>query len=403
MDRPAEVVLSEIDVLLDELSAGLGTERDWAVPAAVEAAQLALRVRSRAEGAAAALVGVVDRLGGHGMEGFGSLSAWLTSAASTSRAEARRMAALARGLQGAPLATAAVLAGRVGPVHARLLGRARRHAPELFTRDEAVLVDEAGRLRCEAFGRAVRYWMWLADQEQTEDEAEAMHRGRRLDMSRTFRDTWVLDATFDPVGGEIVAGELERIERELFEADWAAARDQLGREPVATDLGRTAGQRRADALVEMAARSASLPEGAARCRPLITVVIDHPRFAQLCQTAGGAVLTTGQVIPLLTEADVERVVFGPAGRAIDVGARRRLFTGATRRVVEVRDLFCADPSGCDVPYPQCQVDHIEPWAAGGDTVQANGRLLCPFHNRNRPRARRPEAADGRAPPSIRAG
>jgi hypothetical protein len=62
----------------------------------------------------------------------------------------------------------------------------------------------------------------------------------------------------------------------------------------------------------------------------------------------------------------------------------RLFAGATRRAVEVRDLFCTHES-CDVPYERCDIDHIERYEHGGPTVQANGRVRCPAHNPGRRR------------------
>ncbi|MGH7361314.1 MAG: HNH endonuclease signature motif containing protein [Candidatus Methylomirabilales bacterium] len=40
---------------------------------------------------------------------------------------------------------------------------------------------------------------------------------------------------------------------------------------------------------------------------------------------------------------------------------------------------------CDLPAEQCQVDHIEPHAAGGKTTQGNGRMACGHHNRDRHR------------------
>ena len=83
---------------------------------------------------------------------------------------------------------------------------------------------------------------------------------------------------------------------------------------------------------------------------------------------------------LLTEADVERVVFGAPSRVVDVGVKQRLFTGASRRAVEVRDLECIDDS-CDVPYGRCEVDHIQRFEDDGLTIQANGRLKCPRHHR----------------------
>ena len=43
------------------------------------------------------------------------------------------------------------------------------------------------------------------------------------------------------------------------------------------------------------------------------------------------------------------------------------------------------PPLCDVPAEDCEVYHVEPYAAGGLTTQANGRPACAFHNRGRHR------------------
>jgi hypothetical protein len=89
----------------------------------------------------------------------------------------------------------------------------------------------------------------------------------------------------------------------------------------------------------------------------------------------------------LDEAHLERVVFAPS-RRVEVSATARLFSGATRRAIELRDRECTHHY-CDVPAASCQVDHIVPFSAGGPTVEENGRLLCGFHNRLR---------NGRPPP-----
>jgi hypothetical protein len=68
---------------------------------------------------------------------------------------------------------------------------------------------------------------------------------------------------------------------------------------------------------------------------------------------------------------VERVVFDGPDRVKNVGVRRRIFAGATRRAVEVRDRECFSEL-CD-------------WAAGGLTIDTNGRPACGFHNRRRHR------------------
>ena len=90
----------------------------------------------------------------------------------------------------------------------------------------------------------------------------------------------------------------------------------------------------------------------------------------------------------LNEAWVERVVFDGPDRIKNVGVRRRVFTGATRRAVQLRDGECFHPY-CDQAAEECQIDHVKPWSQGGLTVEDNGRPACGFHNRERHRPRPP--------------
>ena len=151
------------------------------------------------------------------------------------------------------------------------------------------------------------------------------------------------------------------------------------------DLRRTPAQRRADALVELARRAEAAPPGARLPAPLFTVVVDYPTLVgRICELANGTPVTPGSLVPWLEEATVERIVFDTRSRVIDVSERRRLFEGALRRAIEVRDQTCFHPS-CGAPAEDCQVDHIIPWSEGGPTTQDNGRLACGFHNRARHR------------------
>ena len=110
----------------------------------------------------------------------------------------------------------------------------------------------------------------------------------------------------------------------------------------------------------------------------------RPSTARICELANRTVVTPGSLVAWLDQAWIERVVFDGPSRVIDVGVHRRLFDGATRRAVEVRDQECFHPS-CEEPAEDCQVDHIEPHSWGGPTVQDNGRPACGFHNRARHR------------------
>jgi hypothetical protein len=142
-------------------------------------------------------------------------------------------------------------------------------------------------------------------------------------------------------------------------------------------------------LVETATRARTVPKDGRRPAPLFSILVGYETFAgRVCELAGGTAVTPGSLVPWLDEAYVERVVFDSPSRVTDVGAQRRLFDGATRRAVEIRDRGrCFEPS-CD-NTDDLQVDHIEPWNAGGPTIQSNGRLACGHHNR---------ARNGRSPP-----
>jgi len=81
-------------------------------------------------------------------------------------------------------------------------------------------------------------------------------------------------------------------------------------------------------------------------------------------------------------------VFDGPDRIENVGVRRRIFSGATRRAVEVRDRECFHEF-CDIPDDGCQIDHVQPWSTGELTVDDNGRTACGYHNRRRHRRTKP--------------
>ena len=317
------------------------------------------------------------------LDGSRSASAWLATRCNLPRQTARRRVSLGRKLRHLPVCEAAWLEGDVTGSHVAAIAAVRRTDTEAaLARDEKLLVDNARNLRFEGFVRTLAYWEQLADPDGS-DEREAARTGRRdVYLTESFAGMWLGKMTLDPISGAIVGGELERREDALFEKDWAAARARLGREPTIADLDRTPGQRRADALVEMATRSASLPPTSKRPAPLFSVFVGYETLhGRICELARGTVLSPGALLPWLEEASIERAVFGLKGR-VEVSATSRLFTGATRRALELRDRYCTDPS-CDEPADRCQADHTVGYAEGGPTTQDNGGMLCGYHNRHK--------------------
>ena len=298
----------------------------------------------------------------------------------TARAEVRR----GRKLRSMHCTSVALAEGKISIDQADLLAYANQpDVAHLFARDEQMLVDNVLTLRFFEAVQFVKYWLQEAQDEIGKTPASCRHDGRHFTAVRTLNDTVDLRGSLDAITGTEFLGELLRLEQELFEADWARARADNGPNAIPEDLPRTAPQRRADALVEMARRSRAMVPGSQYPRPLFTVLCGYGSFSRMCELADGTIVSPSQVVPLLGDADIERIVFDGPSRVIDVGVRRRFFTGALRRAIEVRDRYCQHPSGCDVPAAQCHIDHIEPYSEGGLTVQGNGRCLCPVHNHQR--------------------
>jgi hypothetical protein len=321
-------------------------------------------------------------------DGAKSGAAWLAHTCAMSKPKAAGLLRAGRLLEYMPVARQAVHAGEITLDHVRVLGTVcHRRTFGLFRRDEKALVDAARTCTWPGFVRAVRYWELHADPDGTEAAAEARRARRHFRMGTTLDGDVMGDFHLDPIGGAILTTAIDRIERELFNADWADAQERLERTPTVDDLARTSTQRRADALVELARRAMVAPKEGQPPRPLFTVHVDYETFAgPLLELANRAVINPGALIPWLTEADIERAVFDGPSRIIDLGRRQRLFRGAARRAIEIRDRQCVD-FACDVCAGGCDVDHVVPWEAGGSTDHDNGQLRCPFHNHQRQRRR----------------
>jgi len=245
-----------------------------------------------------------------------------------------------------------------------------------------VLVGHAKSLDFEDFVAACRHWENVIDPDGEEDQAADDHQARRLHLSDTFEGNIVVDGRLDPISGAIVSGELTRIERELFEADWAEAKAFWGDDTRVEHLGRTPQQRRADALVEMARRSATAPADGRRPAPLFVFHIGYETTARrMCELADGTVVAPGRLLPFLSEAELERIVWGPDGRILELSKRARFYTGGLRDAIKHRDRRCTADS-CREPAANCDIDHVQPYAQGGETTQENGRCQCQHHNRH---------------------
>ena len=225
--RTVEIVQKEIADRFTELAELTGPDRLVASESG-EAAVMAQRLRSMAEAHCARTAASADTSQAWVADGARSARDWLAWRAACSKGRAGADLRNGRRLRAMPGVEAAFLAGDLTADHVRLLIGARQVSPEAFDASGgAFLVGLIGELLFSQWAKAVRYWSDLAAPDDAEARARHRYDQRRAQCSRTFEGSVVLDATFDPVGGAIVAGELDRLALQLFEEDLEEARRRL--------------------------------------------------------------------------------------------------------------------------------------------------------------------------------
>lgn len=159
------------------------------------------------------------------------------------------------------------------------------------------------------------------------------------------------------------------------------------------ELRRTATQRRADALSELARRFLDPGDAGEHggVRPHVTAAVDlrpDPDTAAPAVT-GGDLDWIGPIGPrtcerIMADSDLTRVLTSGASRILDVGTATRVWPAGIRKAIVTRDRRCRFP-GCDRPPQWCDIDHVIPVAQQGPTSLSNGILLCRVHHRAKSR------------------
>ncbi|WP_265445459.1 HNH endonuclease signature motif containing protein [Flexivirga meconopsidis] len=148
---------------------------------------------------------------------------------------------------------------------------------------------------------------------------------------------------------------------------------------------RTPGKRRADALIELVTAGARVAAGEAAPVGSAATILLTMNLKSLTEGIGGATTPAGDVLDAgaarraACDADLIPAVLGGPSQPLDVGRRERLVTKGLRAAVLIRDGGCTFP-GCDRPPGFCEVHHVIPWWAGGETSITNSAMLCCRHH-----------------------
>src|SRR6266545_5017237 len=346
----------------------------------------------RAEGEWLRRLAAVDGRGAAGAEDgdagrHPSTAGWLRARARMAPRTAHERVRVGRALHRGrlPAVAAALAAGEISYEHA------------------AAIVQGLGELPPAVAGAGEEAALGLA---REDERAQRQHARRGLDINPTFEGMVALNGLLDPEAGETVRAAITALAR-----------------PAGPDDERSAAQRRADALTELARRSldvGDLPESGG-ARPHIGVVIDWPALLGLAGAPGGEFSWGGLVSRavarrLACDAALTRIVIrrdrdhadhpdhpdgghtrvrailraaldalpavlgGPPAEPLDLGRATRTISPAQRRALAIRDGGCRFP-GCSTPPMWCDGHHVIHWVDGGRTDLANLVLLCRRHHR----------------------
>ena len=334
------------------------------------------------------LIAEFDERAGCVSDGMVNTRAWLGHHTGVARQIAGSRVRLARKLRELSHMAEALGAGEVTEGHARLLASCLK--PKLrsqLQRDEEMLVTLAKELEADDFALVTARWLYLNDLDGS-DPGEA--RPSELHVSSMMSGRTRLDGELDLDDSVDFLAELDA----LYDEQWHQDQTADDGDPRRT---RTASERYAAALAEMARRSSAAgdrdddPPDEAEARqtrrprmPKFVVRVDLPALEG--DPRGVAELEDGTPVPIATvaewvcESSVARVVFAGESRPIDLGTETYLPSPAQRRALLVRDKGCIVP-GCRRKARWCHAHHVIPFP-NGPTNLRNLVLLCKRHHKD---------------------
>lgn len=307
-----------------------------------------------------------DESGEYREDGATGAVAWLRWKCKLSAGAAAERLTVARQVDQLPKTEEAFARGELSYQHVAVLARTAEHVGV-----EAVRKAETNLLKA-AESRDPGQLVGVAkDFEHRIDPGAALAKANRayerryLHLGDAVDGLVRLDGLLDAEGGAIVRRALND-----------------GMLPEKNDE-RSAGQRRADCLVEICSGGTSSGKGRpARPNLIIRATVDtliKAPGAPAGEIEDGGTLPAETVRRLACDSAISRII-GKGELDAEITRARRSTPPATRRVLEARDRHCVFP-GCDRPPIWCDAHHLQHWADNGPTELNNLALLCRVHHR----------------------
>jgi len=394
-----------------------GSNRDL-----IDAAQVVEQVVRSAEQAAITITKAVERRGLYLDDGHRDVKAWWRAAVHLSPFDAARRWRLARVERSCPQVASALTTGTVGVAQANKLAvvwsnpRVRHDLED--TIDSWLTV--AHELPYVEFEQKLDEWACLVDQDGGHRDRDSTH-ARRDVRFLTVGEEVLIRGNLLGVHGEGLRVIFDAFVDAEYRQDVDEAEARLGVDHVTgSDLERTPGQRRADALTKLFDAAATADLDGQPVKVTVDIVVDQATFerqlldlfdplhqhrtgpeahgfdgddlpplpdapsprSRVCRTVRGTLVDPADAVIAALTGHVRRVVVGADGVVIDLGRRGRLYAGSSREAAYLQAAIsgqhrCLWP-GCD-RAPR-QLDHIIAYAESGKTTPANAGPMCAHHN-----------------------
>ena len=320
-----------------------------------------------------ALAGLDAAADGEVLHGAASTPGWLRGALGIAPGDAAERVRLARSSRDLLRETADELRqGALTYDHLRTIDRAVRPLPEALQAEAvSVLTDLAVQRPVADVRTAARHLRLVADPDGTLSECEQHFERRYLALAPMLDGMTAVNGLLDTESAALLTAALEPF---LV--------------PSGPEDLRSAAQRRADGLLDIVRTACDhrlLPEVGGE-RPHLQVLIPETlvgnlRVGILPQAPGGRDLLHPTCVERIScDAEFLPVLLDPGGRPMALGRSQRLFSGAQRRLLALRDGGCRFPD-CSRPPAHTDAHHVLAWSAGGATDVENAALLCRFHHR----------------------
>jgi hypothetical protein len=367
LEKKVETPLDRIRREIEALPAWLARQRDENLgPIAIELREFV----DRSEGLSAEVLRRFEKSGAWAQDGALSIVSWLKSNGKLAGGAAMERVAMARQLEKLPETAQAFQRGDLGYQHVAILSRtAEKVGTGVFKKEEAGLIAAAQSMDPGRFTAVAKAFEFRVDQAAALAEANRAYSRRYLHLSEPKDGLVHLEGLLDAEGGAVVKTAL----------------DALMPAPKQDD-DRTAGQRRADALIDLARRplSGSKLGSTGGMRPHLVITASVETLAGVpgappAEMQGVGPIANETVQRHACDATVSWLL-GNAEKDLEVSHEHRKIPPAIRRALVARDKDCVFRD-CHRPADWCDGHHVQWWTRGGATTVENLALVCERHHK----------------------